>query len=74
MQNVFFRLMVHGKSYDEVVDTLETKLSNFTKTPKEDIKTKFNIDYNFYMSNDDGVTDPTYSAEVVARMRNYGQK
>jgi len=65
-------MMVHGKSYEEIMEQIETKLSNFTKVSKEDVKTKFNMDCNFFMSNEDGVTEPTFTAEVVARMRNHG--
>ena len=72
MQNTIVRMMVHGKSYEEIMEQIETKLSNFTKVSKEDVKTKFNMDCNFFMSNEDGVTEPTFTAEVVARMRNHG--
>lgn len=73
MQNTIVRMMVHGKSYEEIMEQIETKLSNFTNVSKEDIKTKFNMDCNFFMSNEDGVTEPTFTAEVIARMRNHGQ-
>jgi hypothetical protein len=73
MQNTIVRMMVHGKSYEEIMEQIETKLSNFTNISKEDIKTKFNMDCNFFMSNEDGVTEPTFTAEVIARMRNHGQ-
>jgi predicted nucleotidyltransferase len=73
MQNTIVRMMVHGKNYEEIMEQVEDKLSSFTNVSREDVTKKFNIDCNFFLSNEDGVTAPTYTAEVIARMRNHGQ-
>ena len=73
MQNTIIRMMVHGKNFEAMMEDIENKLSSLTNVSKEDVTKKFNIDSNFFLSNEDGVTDPTYTAEVIARMRNHGQ-
>jgi len=72
MNTVMFRLLVHGKDYDSLIQQVDDKLSSFVKLDKEEIKTKFNLELNIFESNSDGITDPTYTAEVLARMRNHG--
>jgi len=73
MQNTIVRMLIHGKNYEAIMEEIENKLASFTNVNKEDVKKKFNIDCNFFLANEDGVSDPTYTAEVVARMRNHGQ-
>jgi len=73
MKNVLIRVMVHATTYDELMDKAEQQLTDFTNIDRSEFNTKFNADYNIYLSSDDGISSPIYTAEVIARLRNHGQ-
>jgi hypothetical protein len=70
MRTIHVRTMVHSKTYKGILLEAEKKLSNFFELPTEDLKGKLNYEITIYESNDDGVTLPTFTGEVSARLRN----
>jgi hypothetical protein len=62
--------MVHAKTYNDILQLAEKKLTDFLEMSPEELKSKINYDITIYEANNDGVTLPTFTAEVQARVRN----
>jgi hypothetical protein len=69
MRVVNIRMMVHAKSYAEIIEKAEKRLSNFLDTPIEDLPNKMNYEFEIYESSDDGVTLSTFTASVYAKVK-----
>jgi hypothetical protein len=69
MRVVNIRMMVHAKSYSELIEKAEKRLSNFLDTPVEDLPNKVNYEFEIYESSDDGTTLSTFSASVYAKLK-----
>lgn len=70
MRSVLIRTMVHAKTYNDILQLAEKKLTDFLEMSPEELKSKINYDITIYEANNDGVTLPTFTAEVQARVRN----
>jgi hypothetical protein len=69
MKVVNIRLIVSGKSYEEIVEKAEKRLASFLNISVEELENKMKYEFNFYESNDDGVSPSTFTAEVYAKMK-----
>jgi hypothetical protein len=69
MKVVKVRMMVHGKTYEELVEKTEKRLGLFLGIDVEDLKNKIDYDFEIYESSDDGVTLSTFSAAVHAKLK-----
>jgi hypothetical protein len=69
MKVVNIRMMVHAKSYEELVDKAEKRLALFVGTSVEDLQNRVNYEFNIYESSDDGISLSTFSAEVLAKLK-----
>ena len=70
MRSVLIRTMVHAKTYNDILQLAEKKLTDFLEMSPEELKSKINYDITIYEANHDGVTLPTFTAEIQARVRN----
>lgn len=70
MRSVLIRTMVHAKTYNDILQLAEKKLTDFLEMSPEELKSKINYDITIYEANNDGVTLPTFTAEIQARVRN----
>jgi hypothetical protein len=63
------RMMIHAKSYAEIIEKAEKRLSSFLDTPIEDLANKINYEFEIYESSDDGVMLSTFTAAVHAKLK-----
>jgi hypothetical protein len=69
MRVVNVRMMVHAKTYAELIEKAEKRLSSFLDTPIEDLPNKIHYEFEIYESSDDGLTLSTFTASVYAKLK-----
>ena len=69
MRVVNVRMMVNAKSYAEIIEKAEKRLSSFLDIPVEELQNKINYEFEIYESSDDGVSLSTFTASVHAKLK-----
>ena len=69
MKVITVRMVVNGKTCEELVNKAETRLSAFLGIPVEELESKVNYDFAMYEASDDGIELSTFGAEVYAKLK-----